>query len=184
MLGADDPTARAPGKGFHLKFAFNDTVTFPVTLYKARRVSRRSWRAASWWRTVPKLPNSGVLTRRHPHALVAYQESETSSSYAKKMLTLTVLESADVSGRNPTEVGTLVLNLAEFASTEAKTDELRKVVKASGAITTVVGDPFLAFSIRYVGASGAPRTSRLRALPPPRTMHSLSSACLPQCDVE
>ena len=42
VLGADDPTARAPGKGFHLKYDFRETVAFPVTLYKARRGSRAS----------------------------------------------------------------------------------------------------------------------------------------------
>jgi len=36
VLGGDDPTQRAPGKGFHLKYDFRETVTFPVTLYKAR----------------------------------------------------------------------------------------------------------------------------------------------------
>ena len=37
VLGADDPTARAPGgRGFHLKFDFRSTATFPLTLYKAR----------------------------------------------------------------------------------------------------------------------------------------------------
>jgi hypothetical protein len=41
ILGADDPTARAPGKGFHMKFDFRETITFPVTLYKARPVPRR-----------------------------------------------------------------------------------------------------------------------------------------------
>lgn len=46
VLGADDPTARAPGKGFHLKFAFNEVITFPVTLYKARS-SRHPQRRAS-----------------------------------------------------------------------------------------------------------------------------------------
>lgn len=118
-------------------------------------------------------PIQGVLTRR---PACGSQESEGSSSYAKKTLTLTVLESADVSGRNPTEVGTLVLNLAEFASTEGRTDELRKVVKASGAITTVVGDPFLAFSIRctavHKALPSAAGDSLLGALPRPRTMHS------------
>ena len=111
-------------------------------------------------------PIQGVLTRR---PACGSQESEGSSSYAKKTLTLTVLESADVSGRNPTEVGTLVLNLAEFASTEGRTDELRKVVKASGAITTVVGDPFLAFSIRctavHKALPSAAGDSLLGALP-------------------
>jgi hypothetical protein len=148
VLGADDPTARAPGKGFHLKFAFNDTVTFPVTLYKARRAASRSLPGRLVVANSSQAASFQVPSRAHSLLLSAPQESETSSSYAKKTLTLTVLESADVSGRNPTEVGTLVLNLADFASTDAKTEELRKVIKASGAITTVVGDPFLAFSIR------------------------------------
>ena len=76
------------------------------------------------------------------------QESESSGSYEKKVVTLTVMESADVSGRNPTEVGSLTVNLAEFASPEGRAEEQRKPVKTSGAITTVVGDPFLAFTIR------------------------------------
>jgi hypothetical protein len=44
VLGADDPTARAPGKGFHMKFDFRETVSFPVTLYKARRDTAASAR--------------------------------------------------------------------------------------------------------------------------------------------
>jgi len=39
VLGADDPTQRAPGKGFHLKYDFRETVAFPATLYKARRAA-------------------------------------------------------------------------------------------------------------------------------------------------
>ena len=41
VLGADDPTQRAPGKGFHMKYDFRETVAFPVTLYKARGLAPR-----------------------------------------------------------------------------------------------------------------------------------------------
>ncbi len=89
--------------------------------------------------------------------------------YAKKTLTLTVCEMADVSGRNPSEVGSIVLNLAEFASLEGTETERRVPLATSSAISAAVGQPMLFFTIRRgavlcrVARALAPRVASLHA---------------------
>lgn len=181
VLGADDPTARTPGgKGFHLKFAFNDTITFPVTLYKVR-LSVRPCAAAVAARSRARHSSSA---HRQLASLPA-QEGDSPAKYAKKSVTLTVVESVDVSGRNPTEVGTIVLNLADFASPDGRTEELKKSLKCSGAVTAVVGDPNLSFSVRCVGLECPALRSRVgHRLPMPAQRSRGAAYSHPQRQVE
>ncbi len=90
----------------------------------------------------------GASTRRADARAPPPQEGDADGKYAKKCVTITVCETVDVSGRNPTEVGSIVLNLAEFASADGRPEELRKPLKTSGAVTAIVGDPYLSMSVR------------------------------------
>ncbi len=62
-------------------------------------------------------------------------------------------QTADVSGRNPEEVGSVVLNWAEFASLDGAEHEKKVAVATSAAITGVVGQPELSFTIRRAQAA-------------------------------
>ena len=58
------------------------------------------------------------------------------------------MESADVSGRNATEVGSLTLNLAEFVNAAGAPQDVKRPLKTSSAVTSLVGDPLLTCTIR------------------------------------
>ena len=149
VLGADDPTQRAPGKGgFHLKYDFRETIAFPVTLYKARGVAVPRGCAFEQHHRLPP------LCRLTAHAA---QESDGPRKYAKKTLTLTVCETASPDGKNATDVGSIVLNLAEFASTDGADNDRRLPLACSAAITAAVGQPMLACTIRRAPPAGCPQ---------------------------
>jgi hypothetical protein len=63
-------------------------------------------------------------------------------------VTLTVCEMADKNGSNPSGVGSIVLNLAEFASLEGTETERRVPLATSTTISAAVGQPMLFFTIR------------------------------------
>ena len=85
------------------------------------------------------------------------QEAEGSRKYAKKTLTLTLCETSDTQPRNGADVGSIVLNLAEFASAGDGVESDRRLpVACSSTITAVVGQPVLIVTIRR-----APRASCL-----------------------
>jgi hypothetical protein len=86
------------------------------------------------------------------------QETDGPRKYAKKTLTLTVCEVVDISGRNPTDVGSIVLNLAEFASTDGMENERRLPLACSSAITAACGQPMLACTIRRAPPAGGLQT--------------------------
>ena len=85
--------------------------------------------------------------------------------YAKKTLTLTVCEVLDISGRNPTDVGSIVLNLAEFASVDGMENERRLPLACSSTITAAVGQPMLSCTIRRVRCAGCLQTPRALGFP-------------------
>ena len=95
----------------------------------------------------------------------ALQDSDGPRKYAKKTLTLTVCEVLDISGRNPTDVGSIVLNLAEFASTDGLENERRLPLACSSTITAAVGQPMLACTIRCVRGAGCQQTPRALGFP-------------------
>ena len=85
--------------------------------------------------------------------------------FAKKAVTLTVCEVVDVSGRNPTDVGSLVLNLAEYASMDGTEHELKLPLATAAIISAAVGSPVLHLTIRRAGGRAcAARVLRLCAL--------------------
>ena len=63
-------------------------------------------------------------------------------------------ETLDTTGRSPTDVGSVVLNLAEFASTDGASNDRRLPLACSPTITAAVGQPVLACTIRRAPAAG------------------------------
>jgi len=112
----------------------------------------------------------------------ATQEADGARKYAKKTLTLTVCEVLDISGRNPADVGSIVLNLAEFASAEGADNERRLPLACSAAITAAVGQPMLSCTIRCVLSAGWLQKGRgTRVLSLSRRAALLAQPALTRC---
>jgi len=77
-----------------------------------------------------------------------------SVKFLKKTVTLSVCETLDKAGNSPSQVGSLILNLADYADAD-RLDKKIPVAVAS-AITAACGQPQLSLTIRR--ARARPRT--------------------------
>ena len=134
-----------------MKFDFQSAlVTFPVTLYKARGGT---------------LFLASQSCRRWPDVGGARgaQDSVDSPKFQKKTVTLAVCEVADKDGSSPSQVGSLVLNLADYADAAGLVKKLP--VAVATAVSAACGQPLLSVTIRR--APHPPPCCPTRVVPPP-----------------